>query len=104
MEKYMQIKKIGEGSFGKALLVKRKEDGKQCVVKQISISRVYILYNYHFVITIYQLKREYGFSIFPSFMALISFIYIFFCFLVLHYYLDFVVLCCLQDRVLYLIV
>lgn len=41
MEKYMQIKKIGEGSFGKALLVKRKEDGRQCVAKQISISRVF---------------------------------------------------------------
>jgi len=40
MDKYLQVKKIGEGSFGKALLVKRKEDGKHCVVKQISISRV----------------------------------------------------------------
>ena len=40
MDKYLQVKKIGEGSFGKALLVKRKEDGKQCVIKQISISRV----------------------------------------------------------------
>lgn len=40
MDKYIQVKKIGEGSFGKALLVKRKEDGKQCVVKQVSISKM----------------------------------------------------------------
>lgn len=40
MENYVKVKKIGEGSFGKALLVKRKHDGKQCVVKEIGISKV----------------------------------------------------------------
>ena len=36
----MRVKKIGEGSFGKALLVKKKTDGKQFVIKEISISKV----------------------------------------------------------------
>ena len=40
MERYARVKKIGEGSFGKALLVKRKTDGKQFVIKEINISKV----------------------------------------------------------------
>ncbi|KAG8453844.1 hypothetical protein GDO86_000461 [Hymenochirus boettgeri] len=40
MNKYMKISKIGEGSFGKAILVKSKEDGKQYVIKEIGISRM----------------------------------------------------------------
>jgi len=36
----VRVKKIGEGSFGKALLVKKKTDGKQYVIKEISISKV----------------------------------------------------------------
>ncbi|ELU00045.1 hypothetical protein CAPTEDRAFT_106738 [Capitella teleta] len=40
MEKYVRIKKIGEGSFGKALLVRSKENGKQMVVKEINMSRM----------------------------------------------------------------
>lgn len=40
MDKYVKIKKIGEGSFGKALLVKSKDNGKQMVVKEINMSRV----------------------------------------------------------------
>lgn len=40
MERYERLKKIGEGSFGKALLVKRKADGKQFVIKEINISKV----------------------------------------------------------------
>ena len=34
------IRHIGEGSFGKALLVKSKRDGKRYVIKQIGISKV----------------------------------------------------------------
>ena len=40
MDRYERIKKIGEGSFGKALLVKRKSDGRHCVVKEIAIGKV----------------------------------------------------------------
>ena len=40
MEKYTQIKRIGEGSFGKALLVKEKESGKYYVIKEINIQKV----------------------------------------------------------------
>ncbi|XP_040897088.1 serine/threonine-protein kinase Nek1 isoform X2 [Toxotes jaculatrix] len=38
MDKYEKVKKIGEGSFGKAILVKSKEDGRQYVIKEIGIS------------------------------------------------------------------
>lgn len=40
MEKYVKVKKIGEGSFGKALLVKSKDNGKQYVVKEINMAKV----------------------------------------------------------------
>ncbi|XP_073433325.1 serine/threonine-protein kinase Nek1 isoform X2 [Dendrobates tinctorius] len=40
MNKYVRVSKIGEGSFGKAILVKAKEDGKQYVIKEISISKM----------------------------------------------------------------
>ena len=40
MEKYVKMKMIGEGSFGKAILVKRKDNGLMCVIKEIGISRV----------------------------------------------------------------
>ena len=40
MDKYVKIKKIGEGSFGTALLVRSKESGKQMVVKEINMSKV----------------------------------------------------------------
>uniref|UniRef100_H3C4C5 non-specific serine/threonine protein kinase n=1 Tax=Tetraodon nigroviridis TaxID=99883 RepID=H3C4C5_TETNG len=40
MEKYENVKKIGEGSFGKAILVKSKEDERQYVIKEIGISRM----------------------------------------------------------------
>lgn len=40
MDKYEKVKKIGEGSFGKAVLVKSKEDGRQYVIKEIGISAV----------------------------------------------------------------
>ncbi|XP_012580246.1 PREDICTED: serine/threonine-protein kinase Nek1 [Condylura cristata] len=38
MEKYVRIQKIGEGSFGKAILVKSTEDDRQYVIKEINIS------------------------------------------------------------------
>ncbi|XP_072808893.1 serine/threonine-protein kinase Nek1 isoform X7 [Vicugna pacos] len=40
MEKYVRVQKIGEGSFGKAILVKSTEDGRQYVIKEINISRM----------------------------------------------------------------
>lgn len=40
MDRYQVVRKIGEGSYGKALLVKRRADGKQCVVKEVNISKV----------------------------------------------------------------
>ncbi|KAF6095752.1 NIMA related kinase 1 [Phyllostomus discolor] len=40
MEKYVRLQKIGEGSFGKAILVKSIEDGRQYVIKEINISRM----------------------------------------------------------------
>ncbi|XP_076354780.1 uncharacterized protein LOC143249195 [Tachypleus tridentatus] len=40
MEKYKKIKKIGEGSFGTALLVKEKESDVLFVIKEINISRM----------------------------------------------------------------
>ncbi|XP_039548899.1 serine/threonine-protein kinase Nek1 isoform X2 [Pimephales promelas] len=40
MDKYERLKKIGEGSFGKAILVKSKTDGRQYVIKEIGISRM----------------------------------------------------------------
>ena len=43
MDKYTRVKKIGEGSFGKALLVKHKQDGKYYVIKEIGISKVSFL-------------------------------------------------------------
>ncbi|XP_042324392.1 serine/threonine-protein kinase Nek1 isoform X6 [Sceloporus undulatus] len=40
MDKYIKVQKIGEGSFGKAILVKSKENGKQYVIKEINISKM----------------------------------------------------------------
>uniref|UniRef100_A0A673STU9 non-specific serine/threonine protein kinase n=1 Tax=Suricata suricatta TaxID=37032 RepID=A0A673STU9_SURSU len=40
MEKYIRLQKIGEGSFGKAILVKSTEDDRQYVIKEINISRM----------------------------------------------------------------
>lgn len=44
MDKYEKVKKIGEGSFGKAILVKSKEGGHQYVIKEIGISGVSALW------------------------------------------------------------
>ncbi|XP_017325788.1 serine/threonine-protein kinase Nek5 isoform X1 [Ictalurus punctatus] len=41
MEEYMVLGQVGEGAFGKALLVREKMgSGRQCVVKQVSLSRM----------------------------------------------------------------
>ncbi|XP_043369299.1 serine/threonine-protein kinase Nek1 isoform X14 [Dermochelys coriacea] len=40
MEKYIKVHKIGEGSFGKAILVKAKENSRQYVIKEINISKM----------------------------------------------------------------
>nr|XP_056711199.1 serine/threonine-protein kinase Nek1 [Euleptes europaea] len=40
MDKYIKVQKIGEGSFGKAILVKAKENSRQYVIKEINISKM----------------------------------------------------------------
>jgi NIMA (never in mitosis gene a)-related kinase 1/4/5 len=40
MEKYEVRKVVGEGSYGKAILCRRKIDSKMCIVKQISIKKL----------------------------------------------------------------
>ncbi|NXU97438.1 NEK1 kinase, partial [Cettia cetti] len=40
MDRYIKVRKIGEGSFGKAILVKAKENGQQYVIKEINISKM----------------------------------------------------------------
>jgi hypothetical protein len=42
MDKYIRVKTIGEGSYGKALLVRAKSDQKMFVIKEINISKVSI--------------------------------------------------------------
>ena len=37
MQNYSQIKLLGEGSYGKAFLCKRKSDGRLCVIKEIRL-------------------------------------------------------------------
>ena len=37
---YGKIKKIGEGSFGAAWLVKSNKDNQQYVIKQINVAKV----------------------------------------------------------------
>ncbi|XP_062981350.1 serine/threonine-protein kinase Nek5 [Elgaria multicarinata webbii] len=40
MDKYEIIKMIGEGSFGKVFLAKGKGDNQQCVIKEISLTKM----------------------------------------------------------------
>lgn len=40
MDEFVRVRKIGEGSFGKALLVKSRINGKQYVMKEINTSKV----------------------------------------------------------------
>ena len=46
MDKYVKVRKIGEGAFGKADLVKQKRDGLQMVIKEINIMRVRFFHIY----------------------------------------------------------
>uniref|UniRef100_A0A8D1CDB5 non-specific serine/threonine protein kinase n=1 Tax=Sus scrofa TaxID=9823 RepID=A0A8D1CDB5_PIG len=59
MEKYVRVQKIGEGSFGKAILVKSIEDGRQYVIKEINISRVSVFF-FFFDYSIYLFYEENG--------------------------------------------
>lgn len=40
MNKYVVDKVVGEGSFGKALLCRRKADQRKCIIKQISLKKM----------------------------------------------------------------
>ncbi|KAK7097527.1 hypothetical protein V1264_004489 [Littorina saxatilis] len=40
MDRYQRVRKIGEGAFGKAFLVRQKQSNKQCVAKEINIMRM----------------------------------------------------------------
>ncbi|XP_055893460.1 serine/threonine-protein kinase Nek1-like isoform X1 [Biomphalaria glabrata] len=40
MNKYQRIKQIGEGAFGKAILVKKKDSARQYVIKEINIIKM----------------------------------------------------------------
>ena len=40
MDRYVRVKKIGEGSFGKALLVKKKSDAKNSMSLRRSVAGV----------------------------------------------------------------
>lgn len=35
--KYQKVKTIGEGAYGKALLVRRKDTGKNYVIKEVCV-------------------------------------------------------------------
>lgn len=41
MEKYVKIRKIGEGSFGNAFLVKEKANDRQLVMKEVDMTKVF---------------------------------------------------------------
>ncbi|CAM9539243.1 unnamed protein product [Phaeothamnion confervicola] len=40
MERYTTGKLLGQGSFGRALLCKRRRDGELCVIKQVAMARL----------------------------------------------------------------
>jgi len=40
MQKYSVDRVVGEGSFGKALLCRRKADNRKCIIKQISLGKM----------------------------------------------------------------
>ncbi|XP_060075808.1 serine/threonine-protein kinase Nek1-like [Ylistrum balloti] len=40
MDKYVKVRQIGEGAFGKAVLVRQKQNNKQMVIKEINIAKM----------------------------------------------------------------
>ncbi|XP_076446398.1 uncharacterized protein LOC143283892 [Babylonia areolata] len=40
MNRYQRIRQIGEGAFGKAILVRNKKSNQQCVIKEINIMKM----------------------------------------------------------------
>jgi NIMA (never in mitosis gene a)-related kinase len=40
MEKYDVQKVVGQGSYGRAILCRRKKDSKLCIIKQISLAKL----------------------------------------------------------------
>lgn len=40
MDNYTRVRKIGEGSYGRALLVKGRQDGRQYVIKVINLVKM----------------------------------------------------------------
>lgn len=40
MENYEVKKVVGQGSYGKAILCRRKKDSKLCIIKQISLAKM----------------------------------------------------------------
>ena len=40
MDKYVKVKVIGEGAYGKALLVRHKVNNAQYVIKEVNIAKV----------------------------------------------------------------
>ena len=40
MEKYQQVKVLGQGGFGKAILAKNKSDGKLFVIKEVRLTNM----------------------------------------------------------------
>lgn len=57
MDKYIKVQKIGEGSFGKAFLVKDKENSQQYVIKEINISKVSDIINYWSIVFIFLFSK-----------------------------------------------
>lgn len=46
MDKYQRVRKLGEGSFGSAYLVKSKKDQQQLVIKEIRCNAVNFLVDF----------------------------------------------------------
>jgi NIMA (never in mitosis gene a)-related kinase len=40
MDKYQQVRELGRGAFGKALLMKRRSSGVHYVIKEVNMSQM----------------------------------------------------------------